>query len=260
MDVEKRCRRVSTPAQERGKMFATPSRLPYTPPAMRRLFPLVLLTLTLAGCATNTVRISLHFDATDPVERTVLLEETKKVIERRLSRFEDATPTQMLAEQQEDGSIILSFVVNNDEARETLVRELLTPFSLRMMTASAETGDLFIEEQGWFTDTGITQKQILWTEGDADQDGKGVVRLVFSDEGRTMLAQVFRDHPEGTLGLFVRDRLMATLPIDTKEPKEEIVITGIPVPEMAGIFADDVNVGTHVTFSLPSSASPLPNP
>jgi hypothetical protein len=44
---------------------------------------------------------------------------------------------------------------------------------------------------------------------------------------------------------------MAKMPIDTSEPKEEIVIAGIPVPDMAGIFADDVNVGTHVTFSIP---------
>jgi hypothetical protein len=53
------------------------------------------------------------------------------------------------------------------------------------------------------------------------------------------------------MGLFVHDRLMAKMPIDAAEPKEEIVIAGIPVPDMAGIFADDVNVGTHVTFSLP---------
>ncbi|MDO8468981.1 MAG: hypothetical protein Q7S29_04460 [Candidatus Peribacter sp.] len=218
---------------------------------MRRLFPLVLLALTLAGCGSKTVRLSLTFDVQDSVQRTVLLEESKKVIERRLSRFEDATPSPMIVENGQSGSVLLSFDVNNAEARTTLVSELLTPYDLRLMTASTGTGDLFVEDQGWFTATGLTQRQIVWTEGNADQNGKGVVRLVFSDEGRAKLATVFRSNPGGTMGLFVHDRLMAKMPIDTKEPKKEIVIAGIPVPDMAGIFADDVNVGTHVTFSLP---------
>ena len=218
---------------------------------MRRLFPLVLLSLTLAGCGSKTMRFSLTFDVQDSVQRTVLLEESKKVIERRLSRFEDATPSPMIVENGQSGSVIVSFDVNNAEARAALTTELLAPYVLNVMTASTGTGDLFIEEQGWFKNTGITQQHIYWTEGAADQDSKGVVRLVFTDEGRAKLAQVFRNNPGGTIGLFVRDRLMAKMPIDTAEPKEEIVIAGIPVPDMAGVFADDVNVGTHVTFSLP---------
>lgn len=232
-------------------MFAASLPLPYTPSAMRRLFPLVLLSLTLVGCGSKTMRFSLTFDVTDPVQRTILLEESKKVIERRLSRFEDATPSQMVTENVQSGSILLSFTVNNAEARATLTSELLTPYSLRVMTATTGTGDLFIEDQGWFTETGLTQQEILWAEGAADQDGKGVVHLVFTDEGRTMLNTIFHDHLGGTLGLFVHDRLMAKMPIDNKDLNEEIVIAGIPVPDMAGIFADDVNVGTHVTFSLP---------
>ncbi len=232
-------------------MIAALHPLPYTPSAMRRLFPLVLLTCVLAGCGSPTVRLSLAFDVTDPMQRTILLEESKKVIERRLSRFEDATPSAMHVENSASGAVLLSFTVNNAKARAALVDELLAPFSLKVMTASTGTGDLFIEEQGWFSVTGITQKDIVWTEGAADSEGKGIVRLVFSDEGRVKLATVFREHPAGTVGIFVRDRLMAKMPIDTAELKEEIVITGIPVPDMAGIFADDVNVGTHVTFSLP---------
>jgi len=232
-------------------VFAAESPLPYTLSAMKRLFPLVLLTLILVGCGSKTVVLSLTFDVEDSVQRTVLLEEAKKVIDRRLSRFEDATPSSMMVNNQDDGSVQLSFDVQNDEARKILVDELLTPYSMRVMTAGTGTGDLFVEEVGWFNDTGITQRQIVWTEGNSDQNGKGVVRLVFSEEGHAMLSEVFSNHQGGELGLFVHDRLMARMPIDSGEPKEEIIIAGIPVPDMAGIFADDVNVGTHVTFSLP---------
>ncbi|MFH0851172.1 MAG: hypothetical protein V1876_00280 [Candidatus Peregrinibacteria bacterium] len=218
---------------------------------MRRLFPLVLLTLALAGCGSKTVRLSLTFDVTDAVQQTILLEESKRVIERRLSRFEDATPTPMIVESGQSGAVLLSFDVNNAEARTALIAELLTPYSLKIMTVSTGTGDLFVEDHGWFTDMGISQKQIVSAEGAADEEGKGIVRLVFSDEGRAMLTQVFQNHLGGTMGLFVHDRLMAKMPIDAPRPKTEIVIADIPVPDMAGIFADDVNVGTHVTFSLP---------
>jgi len=218
---------------------------------MRRLFPLVLLALTLAGCGSKTMRFSLTFDVENSVQQQILLEESKKVIERRLSRFEDATPSPMIVENVQSGSVLLSFDVNSAEARTALTKELLTPYSLKIMTVTTGTGDLFIEEQGWFKDTGITQKDIFWTEGAADPKGKGIVRLVFSKEGRAKLQAVFHDHPGGTMGLFVHDKLMAKMPIETNELKEEIVIAGIPVPDMARVFADDVNVGTHVTFSLP---------
>lgn len=218
---------------------------------MKRLFPLVLLTLALVGCGSKTMRFSLTFDVEDSVQRTILLEESKKVIERRLSRFEDATPSPMIVESVQSGSVLLSFDVNSAKARTALTKELLTPYALKVMTATTGTGDLFIEEQGWFKDTGITQKDIFWTEGAADPKGKGIVRLVFSDEGRAKLQTVFRNHSGGTMGLFVHDKLMAKMPIETNELKEEIVISGIPVPDMARVFADDVNVGTHVIFSLP---------
>ncbi|MDD5102861.1 MAG: hypothetical protein PHX93_00505, partial [Candidatus Peribacteraceae bacterium] len=210
-----------------------------------------LLTLILAGCGSKTVRLSLTFDIADPVQQSVLLEESKQVIERRLSRFEDATPTAMVAESGQSGAVLLSFDVNNAEARAAIVDELLAPYSLRIMTVSTGTGDLFVEDQGWFTDTGISQKQIVSAEGAADEEGKGIVRLVFSDEGRAMLTNIFQNNLGGVIGLFVHDRLMAKMPIDSSKPKTEIVIAGIPVPDMARIFADDVNVGTHVIFSLP---------
>jgi preprotein translocase subunit SecD len=121
-----------------------------------------------------------------------------------------------------------------------------------MLLSTSNAGDLYVEEQGWFTKTGITQKHITWTEGGVDETGKGRVRLTFSEEGRALLSQVIRVHPNGIVGLFVRDNLMSKMQIEGAELRKEIVITGIPTPDIATIFADDVNVGTHVTFSLPS--------
>ncbi|ALM10183.1 MAG TPA: hypothetical protein DEB30_04340 [Candidatus Peribacter riflensis] len=219
---------------------------------MRRFLPYVFLLLTLTGCGASTVQLKALVTAEDPTLRSQWLEAGKRVIERRLSRWENGPDPQVTVEELSDGSVLFSFRTQNTEARETMTQELLTPFSLRVMLASTDdTGDLFVEEQGWFNDTGLTQAHILWTESAADQDGKGVVRLVFSEEGRALLRDVFQKNPAGILGLFVRDKLMSKMQIESSEPKEEITITGIPVPDLAAIFADDVNVGTHITFSLP---------
>lgn len=243
---------------------------------VRRLFPLALILLALSGCSTQglraalsgfgapTLRFVLTFDTTDAARRTELLEASKRVIERRLSRWEEVDPKKWIAEEQLDGSTLIEIPVGSREARETVEKEVLTPFDLKIMTLSTEekglpaeaptgakAGDLYVEEQGWFNATGITQHYITWTESAVDDNSRGVVHLIFSPEGRTLLTTVYHEHLKGTLGLFVRGRLMSKLMIETPEPTGEIIISGIPIPNLAAIFSDDVNVGSHVTFALP---------
>lgn len=220
---------------------------------MKRLFPLVLVAIALSGCGSPTVKLVLTFDTSNPEQQTELLQAVTRVIGRRLSRWEGVIPEKISARQQ-TGSTLLTFDIKNTEARTTLIEELLKPFSLQIMLKSAEEkGDLYVEEQGWFNFTGITQKHIAWVEAAADEKSKkGIVRLVFTDDGRERLAAVLRQYPRGIIGLFVRDRLMSKMQIEGKELRKEILIENIPNQFLADIFADDVNVGTHVTFALPN--------
>ena len=221
---------------------------------MKRLFPLALLCLALAGCGSPTVNFSLTFDTADTQKQSELLQAATRVIGRRLSRFEGVTPEKVTAKPQGSGSTLLTFDVQNTEARTTLVEEIQKPFSLRIMLLSpVEKGDIFVEEQGWFNETGITEKDIGWVEASANERGKGVVRLVFTEQGHARLAAVMSKNPTGVVGLFVRGRLMSKLQVKGEELSKEILIQDIPNPLLADIFADDVNVGTHVTFSLSSS-------
>lgn len=237
---------------------------------MRRLLSAALLTLALAGCSAQTIRLKLTFDTADVQKQSELLQAVTRVIGRRLSRWEGVIPEKLIAQQQ-SGSTLLTFDVGDAEARTTLVEELLKPFSLTIMTLNAEekdlpteaqgakAGDLYVEEQGWFNFTGITQEHIAWAQSGTDSQGKkGAVRLDFTDEGRTLLADVAGKNPKGIVGLFVRGKLMSKMQMEGKELQREIVIQNIPNALLADIFADDVNVGTHVTFSLPNPSSTAP--
>lgn len=239
---------------------------------MRRFLALSLLTsLALAGCGSPTVTLVLDFDTTDQEEQTVLLQAATRVIGRRLSRWEGVTPEKITATPQGSGSTLLAFDVTNAEARRSLVEELQRPFSLQIMLRSAEekglpteaqasggergakAGDLYVEEQGWFNETGITERHIAWVDAATEADGKrGAVRLNFTEDGRALFANLVKANPKGILGLFVRGTLMSKMQIEGTELNGDITIREIPNALLADIFADDVNVGTHVTFSLPS--------
>jgi hypothetical protein len=221
---------------------------------MRRLFPIAFLLL-LTSCGGTALHFTLTMNISEIAKRTELEEASKRVVERRLSRFELKTTDLSLAPNT-DGTFALTFSLAEKETADQITKELLTPFSLEIMLFTGkdkekDMGDLYVEEQGWFTKTGINEKSLVWAQASTDEWGKGEVALEFSPEGHALLSKTFREHVGGQLGLFVRDKLMSKLLIETKELKEKIVIDGIPSPEIAAIFADDVNTGVHVTFSLP---------
>ena len=229
--------------------------LPYTQRAMfRRLFPFALCLL-LVGCGSSALQFTLTMNVSNATQRTELMEASKRVVQRRLSSL-GTSATDLTVAPGTDGTAVLSFSPKDNAAKEKITQELLAPFSLEIMLFTGadkekDKGDLYIEEQGWFTETGVNEKSILWAKASVDQWGKGEVALEFTPEGHTQLGKIFSKNAGGQLGLFVRGRLMSKLLIETKDLKENIVIAGIPSSEIAGIFADDVNTGAHVTFSLP---------
>jgi len=217
---------------------------------MRRLFPLFCLCLVLTACGSRTVAFTLTTDLTDPADRTEIFDAVQRVVTRRASRLE-STLTDISVTAKDNSGATLSFTTTNDVATQ-LTEELLSPFSLKIMLQSDdESGDLYVEEQGWFTNTGITEKDILWTQSFTKSDGTGVVVLLLSDEGRTRFDTLIGQNIGRTIGLFVRDKLMSKMQIERTMEKDKIAIGGIPTPDIAGIFADDVNVGIHISFSKP---------
>jgi len=207
---------------------------------------LLTMTLLLSACNTNTVSYRLETDVKD--ERlTEVLNASKRVVERRLQAMGEETPVDVTNDQ---GKIHIRIAVEKEVA-DALTQELTAPFSMRIMTeAPAGKGDINVEGQGSFKESGITEDHLVWVTAGADTNPeKGRVLLEFSEEGRDLMGDVFRNNKGKYIGLFVRNHLVSKLLVESEEIKESILITDIPSVLLAQIFADDLNVGLHATFT-----------
>ena len=63
------------------------------------------------------------------------------------------------------------------------------------------------------------------------------------------MKDLFAESEGKNIGIFIRNQLVSKLLVDTDELIDDIIITDIPTVQLANVFADDVNVGLHVTFT-----------
>ena len=146
------------------------------------------------------------------------------------------------------GSVVISVSLADSKQMPAMTAFLTSPFSIRMMTKTTGKGDVTVEGQGNFTDTGFKQEDLFWAEAGEDQTtGKAAVRLLFTTEGRDRFQKIVLANRGKTIGLFVQDRLVSTLVADQLE--DDVVIRGIPTIAVASAFTDRINTGLHVTFT-----------
>lgn len=218
---------------------------------MVRILVLSLVLLTVSGCGgKSTVTYTLSFDTESSEEQTALSLASIRVIERRLERIGEPILKQDIV--TEDGTTSVSIALKSLEAAETLTRELMQPFSLAIMEEAPEAeAETVVAGHGGFRATGITQIHLKRVEAgeDIQTAGKGQAVLFFTEEGREHMTEVFRKNKGKAIGLFIRGKLVSKLLVETDTVLDTILIREIPSVELASIFADDVNVGLHVTFA-----------
>lgn len=218
---------------------------------MRR--PLLLLAVALGACslsagAARTFVLDIATD--DAARRTELVEASKRVIDRRLSRLDQ---TLRGAEHREEGGrVLLTVTTDSPEGITALTEELQEPFSMAFMEETTGTGDgvIVVAGHGSFKATGVTERDIDWTLAEEQPNGKARVELQFTPAGRARMGEVYRANPGKFIGMFVRGKLISKLLADDSGLKDKIAIGDIPSFEFAQTFSDDVNVGRYVTFSV----------
>lgn len=209
-----------------------------------------LAILLLTACGATTTEYKLSFNTDDMEQQSTLTLASLRVIERRLSRMGDQLLGQDMKTRNQD--VIIAVKIRDGEASKTLTEELVRPFSLNIMEQAPEkTADTVVEGHGGFRTTDITQQHLQWVEARAfGPEGKqGMVILYFSPDGRTLMQQLFKKNKGKAIGIFVRGQLVSKLTVDTDKIENDIVIQNIPSYEIARMFADDMNVGLHVTFT-----------
>ncbi len=216
----------------------------------------VLLFLTACSGEAVTGSYDLTMDTEEPTRQEALSLAAMRVIERRIQSMQVPMLEQTL--RQEEGAIAIDVQVDDPATIALLSEQLTRPFSLRVMAgAPAEEADVTVEGQGGFRLTDITEEDVDWVESAQDSEGKGAIRILFTEIGRGKMQALMTAEKGNTIGVFVRDVLMGVLPAAATD-STDITIRGIPDPVLADIFADDVIVGAHVTFTPTSSLPSLP--
>ncbi|MEK7562905.1 MAG: hypothetical protein AAB544_00750 [Patescibacteria group bacterium] len=214
------------------------------------LFAGLSMVTLLAGCSGSVAsNYRLQFDTEETSRLTLLSLAVTRVVERRLETMGESVKGLDISQKEEGPE--LTFTVETEAAAALLRDDLTASFDLKIMreTKAGETPTIEIEGHGGFIETGVTEEHLEWVEAAEELDNKGRITLSFSPEGRELMRTVFRQNVGRNIGLFVREKLVAKLQVDTAELKDDIIITGIPSPELARVFADDVNVGLHVIFT-----------
>lgn len=218
--------------------------------SMQRPLSILALTLLLAACGGKTVSYRLTFDTVDTLRRQELTAAAGRVVEGRMAAHQ--TPVKNLQINEEGESVILTAVAPAGGASADWLHDgLQTPFTMSIMKEVPKgQGDLVSEKFGEFKETGLGTSSFDWVSSSQTPDGKGNAVIQFTEEGKKTLAQVFAANKGKTIGIFVRGQLMSKKLVDATDGKQEgITVDGIPSAEVAAGFADDVNVGLHVTFT-----------
>lgn len=221
---------------------------------MKQLLFSAAFALLITACSgTPTI---LTYDVTfttDNADRmTDLSLATRHVIERRLSRLDGNLIDYDIDYNKETKETTIEVEVDNAKAAQILNEEMTAPFDfeVRYLVKEAQEGDIDVEGVGSFRATGIQKESVDWVIGQTTEPplNRGVVMIGFTDESVENMKELFVEQAGNTIGLFVRNRLTAAVQI-TDEFEKVLVIEGLPSGEIAKIFADDMNVGIHMTFT-----------
>jgi preprotein translocase subunit SecD len=221
---------------------------------MRRTLALGFLTsLLLTGCGGGSAApgsYALGYDTKDATRVTQLADASARVVTRRiLGMNQKVGPTEVKAAPDKAH---LSVPALPQETMDALTAQLKAPFTMSVMVETQDSSDpnVLLNNYGAFTPTALTEKYFDWVvAGDSQvMPGKGSVVIRFTKDGVQKLHDIFKQNQGKTIGIFVRGNLMSKKQIDPSDNQDTILVDGVPSTELAKVFADDVNVGLHVTF------------
>jgi len=222
---------------------------------MKKLLAPALFALLITACGgatptTLSYNVTFTTDNTDRMNDLSLA--TRHVIERRLGRLEGNLLDYDVAYDKETKVATIDIEIDDNKVASVLNEEIITPFTfeVRYLVKEPTDGDIEVEGMGFFRVSTIGKSDVDWVIGETTEPplNRGRVTIGFKDESVESMQALFAEQAGNTIGLFVRNRLTAAVQI-TDEFEKILVIEGLPSGEIAKIFADDMNVGIHMTFT-----------
>lgn len=220
--------------------------------SLKNLFVIGAFSAALVACGSSiTLTAPVEVDAKDSARVIQLLQASERVLIRRFAGAEVKDAVVSVAPTSGSGGIV-TMKLPDDDAIETAKRILGDSFTFEMKLAvGTKLNEEGVEETEWES-TGVDGNSLMWIQPIRNPNtGELGVELQFDKDGMSKITDVFTKNEGKDLGIFVRDLLVSKLTIGKEAVGDSIVINGIPSERIAEIFADDVNVGLHVHFSVP---------
>ncbi len=220
----------------------------------KAVIALLIGMIALAGCQ---ARRSLTYDVSltlpDESRSLELMNATERVVNRRMHSLTVDGSAAIIPTSKDKGKLKISV---HDGASGKRVSDMLAqPFSFDVRVskenarAASQQNSSSRGTDTWLP-TGITGAELQWVSPIGDRTtGKIGVEFTFSPAGQQKLADVVRKNAGKSLGMFVRGLLVTKVSIEAKKIQQHIVVIGIPSPEIANVFTDDVNVGLHARLT-----------
>ncbi|MDA1208850.1 MAG: hypothetical protein O2904_02345 [bacterium] len=214
---------------------------------MKRFLVSLALVPLLVACGNASVTFVVTTDVEQTERKVQILSAGLRVIERRMASMGEELINLDL--RNTDTGAEIDIAVANQEPIDSLVDVMTEPFNLRIMKESGqEDAQIVVEGHGGFINTPVNEMHIDWLHAAEEPGGKGRITITFTDEGRELMSDVFKENIGKSIGLFVRNQLVSKLLVETDKVLDDIIITDIPTVQLANVFADDMNVGLHATF------------
>lgn len=208
-------------------------------------------TLFLAACSVSShaVTYDLAIHKTDKVEIENLTNAAMRVVERRLDNMGVVNAGKEFGTGETPS---LTITLPDKEGADELTRQLTSPFTISVMrqAGAGETADLAVEGHGGFIKTDITTEDFIGIESGRDGNSTIRARILMTEAGRQKMNAVFQSEVGKEIGIFVRDRLVSKLTVQSDALTDDLEIRNIPNALVAEAFTDDVNVGLHVVYTL----------
>lgn len=223
---------------------------------MRKFLSAALCALILASCSDSgdaSVRYVLTSDLTDQERLSQVPATVKRLLENRVLALDGVTKSVTVEQDAKGFTAVVTLSGSDMSILDTLTERITEPLTIRFMTeAPLEEADIVIAETEGYKETKLTEDHIDWMTWSAHPVlNTGEVTIVLTEEGKALRKEIFGQNVGKNIGIFVKQRPVYKLTVDENddEQPDSVVLRNIPSPEMAQIFADDMNIGLHVTFT-----------
>ena len=218
----------------------------------KNLFASLALSILLVGCAKESTVYSVSIDS--PERETELYRASISVIEGRVRAAAAHLELEDIVEDvdidRRKNTITLTIENGTEELEEKVQGGLTSPFSFEFYVQAdtdipVEEADIIVGETQGFNKTSLSTEHVDWVF--VDKDGAAIIE--FTEEGKAAKKQVFSELEGEFIGIFVRGKPTYKFLVEEKDIQEDTLLVKTSNAQLSQVFANDVNVGLHVSFT-----------